>query len=79
MMYEWMVNAGFTPVIIVTKADKAKKSEIKKASLDIKNALRVTGDTDMYLFSALKKTGRDEIMQRIDEIINEGEYEDDKD
>lgn len=80
MMYEWMVNAGFTPVIIVTKADKAKKSEIKKASLDIKNALRVTGDTDMYLFSALKKTGRDEIMQRIDEIISDkGGDEDDKD
>ncbi len=79
MMYEWMVNAGFSPVVIVTKADKAKKSEVKKAMLSIKNALRITGDTDMYLFSALKKTGRDDIMHRIDEIIYEGGFEDDED
>ncbi|MCR5775673.1 MAG: ribosome biogenesis GTP-binding protein YihA/YsxC [Lachnospiraceae bacterium] len=79
LMYEWIVNAGFTPVIIVTKADKVKKSQTKKAVLDIKNALRVTGDTDIFLFSALNKSGRDEIMKKIDYIIDDKGGDNDKD
>ena len=71
MMYEWMVNAGFKPVIIVTKADKVKRSQYRKAEMDIKNALRITDDTEMFLFSALKGSGRDEIMGYIDSILEE--------
>ena len=72
MMYEWIVNAGFRPVIIATKSDKIKRSQIKKATLDIKNALRVTEDTELFVFSATDKTGRDEIMDKIDEIAGGG-------
>ncbi|MBO5550602.1 MAG: YihA family ribosome biogenesis GTP-binding protein [Lachnospiraceae bacterium] len=71
LMYEWIVNAGFRPVIIATKADKVKRSQIRKAVLDIKNALRITGDTDMYVFSAVSKSGREEIMEKIDSITEE--------
>ena len=28
MMYDWMVNQGFAPIIIATKSDKLKKSQI---------------------------------------------------
>ena len=77
LMYEWIVNAGFKPVIIVTKADKVKRSQTKKALLDIKNALRVTDDTDMFLFSAMNKAGRDEIMEKIDRILEEDENDKD--
>ena len=68
MMYEWIVNAGFSPVIIVTKSDKVKRSQISRAVLDIKNALRVTEDTEIIIFSALSRSGRDGIMEKIDEI-----------
>ena len=67
MMYEWIVNAGFSPVIIVTKSDKVKRSQISRAVLDIKNALRVTEDTEIIIFSALTRSGRDGIMEKIDE------------
>ena len=77
MMYEWIVNAGFKPVIIVTKADKVKRSQIKKAMLEIKNALRITENTDMFLFSAVNRTGRDEIMEKIDSIIEEDGHDKD--
>lgn len=77
MMYEWIVNAGFKPVIIVTKADKVKRSQIKKAMLEIKNALRITEDTDIFLFSAVNRTGRDEIMEKIDSIIEEDGHDKD--
>ena len=77
MMYEWIVNAGFKPVIIVTKADKVKRSQIKKAMHEIKNALRITEDTDIFLFSAVNRTGRDEIMEKIDSIIEEDGHDKD--
>ncbi|MBR1524033.1 MAG: YihA family ribosome biogenesis GTP-binding protein [Lachnospiraceae bacterium] len=79
LMYEWIVNAGFTPVIIVTKADKVKRSQTKKAVLDIKNALRVTDDTEIFLFSAMSKSGREEIMEKIDRLIEEETRDNDKD
>ncbi|MBQ8956483.1 MAG: YihA family ribosome biogenesis GTP-binding protein [Lachnospiraceae bacterium] len=79
LMYEWIVNAGFTPVIIVTKADKVKRSQTKKAVLDIKNALRVTDDTEIFLFSAMSKSGREEIMEKIDSLAEEEMKDNDKD
>ena len=30
MMYDWMVYQGFTPIIIATKLDKIKRSQIQK-------------------------------------------------
>ncbi len=74
MMYEWIVNAGVVPILILTKSDKIKRSQIKKSVLGIKNALRITEETDVFLFSALDKTGREAIIGKIDEVtgINEG-------
>ena len=79
MMYEWIVNAGYVPVLILTKSDKLKRSQIKKAVLEIKNTLRVTDDTEIFLFSALNKSGREEIMDKIDELTGINGGEDDKD
>lgn len=28
MMYDWMVNQGFAPIIIATKSDKLKKARL---------------------------------------------------
>ncbi len=72
-MYEWIVGAGYSPVIIVTKSDKVKRSQVKKAVFDIKNALKVTDDTEIFLFSALNKSGREEIIDKIDRLIENGQ------
>lgn len=82
LMYEWIVNAGFKPIVIVTKSDKIKRSQVKKSILGIKNALRITGDTEVFLFSAMNRAGRDEIIAKLDEILDieeRGGREDDKD
>ncbi len=71
VMYEWIVGAGFKPIVILTKTDKIKRSQIKGNILAVKNGLRITDDTDIFLFSALAKTGREEIMDKIDEILKE--------
>lgn len=68
-MYDWIINAGFTPVVVATKSDKLKKSEVKPALLTIRNTLRISEDTQIVPFSAMSKAGRDDIMKLIDDIL----------
>ena len=65
-MYEWCVNYGFNPIIIATKSDKIKRSQLQKQIKQIKDALQVVDGTPVLPFSALNKSGRDEIWESID-------------
>lgn len=65
-MYEWCVNYGFNPIIIATKSDKIKRSQLQKQIKQIKDALQVVDGTPVIPFSALNKSGRDEIWEYID-------------
>lgn len=65
-MYEWCVNYGFNPIIIATKSDKIKRSQLQKQIKQIKDALQVVDGTPVIPFSALNKIGRDEIWEYID-------------
>ena len=65
-MYEWCVNYGFNPIIIATKSDKIKRSQLQKQIKQIKDALQVVDGTPVIPFSALNKSGRDEIWDYID-------------
>ena len=65
-MYEWCVNYGFNPIIIATKSDKIKRSQLQKQIKQIKDALQVVDGTPVIPISALNKSGRDEIWEYID-------------
>ena len=65
-MYEWCVNYGFNPIIIATKSDKIKRSQLQKQIKQIKDALQVVDGTPVIPFSALNKSGRDETWEYID-------------
>ena len=65
-MYEWCVNYGFNPIIIATKSDKIKRSQLQKQIKQIKDELQVVDGTPVIPFSALNKSGRDEIWEYID-------------
>ena len=65
-MYEWCVNYGFNPIIIATKSDKIKRSQLQKQIKQIKDALQVVDGAPVIPFSALNKSGRDEIWEYID-------------
>ncbi|MCD8231225.1 MAG: ribosome biogenesis GTP-binding protein YihA/YsxC [Clostridiales bacterium] len=67
-MYDWMVYQGFHPIIIATKLDKIKRSQIAKQVKAIKTGLGVESDTPVIPFSATTKQGRDEIWELIDAI-----------
>ena len=69
MMYEWMVYQGFAPIIIATKLDKIKRSQIQKNVKAICEGLNVQPGTTIIPFSAETKQGRDEIWELIDSFV----------
>ena len=66
-MYEWMVNSGFSPVVIATKLDKIKRSQLKGCIKDIRDTLGMKPEELLIPFSAETKQGRAEIWSYIDE------------
>lgn len=69
LMYEWMVNQGFAPIIIATKADKLKRSQLPAHIRAIEEGLQVEPDTVIIPFSAETKQGREEIWDLVDELV----------
>ena len=67
-MYQWILKQGYQPVIIATKLDKIKRSQIQKNVKVIKEKLECVKDTVVIPFSAETKQGRDEIWELIEEI-----------
>mgnify|MGYP001095069560 CR=1 FL=1 len=72
-MYDWMVYQGFAPIIIATKLDKIKRSQIQKQVKLLKEGLNVLPETIVIPFSAETKQGRDEIWELIDSLVMEQE------
>ena len=68
LMYEWIVSEGYEPVIIATKLDKIKRSQIQKQLKLIRQGLQVVPGTKIIPFSAQTKQGREEIWELIDEL-----------
>jgi GTP-binding protein len=69
LMYDWIINNGYQPVIIATKLDKIKRSQKDKNIKIIKEGLKVQPGTVVIPFSAQTKQGRDEIWTLITERI----------
>ncbi len=71
MMYEWVREQGYPPVIIATKLDKIKRSQVKKQTELIRSTLGIRGEALIIPFSAQTKQGREEIYEIIDHMIEE--------
>ena len=69
MMYEWIVYQGYDPIIVATKLDKIKRSQIQKSVKMVKEGLNVKPGTKVIPFSAVTKQGREEIWELMDELI----------
>ena len=61
MMYQWIVDQGFQPIIIATKLDKLKRSQVQKHVKMLKTGLNLLPGTKVIPFSSVTKQGRDEI------------------
>ena len=61
LMYQWITDNGMEPVIIATKKDKLKRSQIQKALKTIRTGLGMGTGARMVAFSGETREGADEI------------------
>lgn len=69
LMYDWMVEQGFAPIIIATKMDKISRGAVQKHLAMIQKKLNVEQGTIIVPFSAETKQGREEIWELIDSLV----------
>ena len=68
-MYDWITASGYTPIIVATKADKIKRSQLQKQARIIREGLHAPKGTAVIPFSALTRDGREKISGKIGEIL----------
>ena len=71
MMYNWIVDNGFRPVIIATKLDKLKRSQIAKNVKAVRAGLGLKEDDILIPFSSQTKQGLDELWNTIEGYIGQ--------
>lgn len=71
IMYNWIMESGYQPIIIATKLDKIKRSQIQSQLKQIRSTLGMSGDGIIIPFSAETKQGRDEIYELLDTVLEE--------
>lgn len=66
LMYDWIVSAGYKPVVIATKLDKIKRSQLAGQLAAIRAGLGMDKDGVIIPFSAQTGQGRDDIWKIIE-------------
>ena len=69
-MYQWIVNSGYEPIIILTKADKIKRSQVNKHKKIIIDSLGCPENTVMIPFSSATGQGKEEILDVVGDILS---------
>ena len=68
MMYNWIVDNGFRPVIIATKLDKLKRSQVAKHVKAVRTGLGLREDI-LIPFSSETKQGLDVLWETVESYI----------
>lgn len=69
MMYDWIVDNGFRPVIIATKLDKLKRSQVAKHVKAVRMGLGLREDDILIPFSSETKQGLDELWETVESYV----------
>ena len=65
LMYDWIVHNGYRPVIIATKLDKLKRSQVAKSVKIVREGLNLEKEDILIPFSAQTKQGLEQIWETI--------------
>ena len=68
MMYQWIISNGYRPVIIATKMDKLKRSQIDKHIKEIKIGLGMEKDDLLIPVSSETKQNINKIWEYIESL-----------
>ena len=69
MMYDWIVDNGFRPVIIATKLDKLKRSQVAKHVKAVRIGLGLREDDILIPFSSETKQGLEELWETVESYV----------
>lgn len=69
IMYDWIKSRGYEPIVIATKADKIKRSQIQKQTALVRNTLGMPKESEVFLFSSQTKQGADRIWEKIEGLM----------
>ena len=74
-MYEFLQYYGLDGLVVATKADKLSRNELSKNLSLIRKSLCMEKEDKIIAVSALKKTGTDELLSIIEEILDQNRGE----
>lgn len=68
-MYDYLKYYGLDGIVVATKADKVSRNEMVKCMKEIRNTLGMEKEDIIVPCSALKKTGHEELLEVIEELL----------
>ena len=68
-MYDWISHNGYQPVIIATKLDKLKRSQVAKCVKIVRDGLGLPKEGVLIPFSSQTKQGKEEIYDFIENLL----------
>ena len=71
MMYEFLKYYNIPVTLVLTKVDKVSPSRREKNLKIIKNTIELAVGDDLVLFSSVNKTGRNDILKIIENLVIE--------
>lgn len=70
-MYEYLRYYGLDGIVVATKADKVSRNQIPKQLKQIRQTLKLGKEDIVIPVSALKRTGYEELLDVIEELLGE--------
>ena len=71
-LFDYLDHYGIKRLIVATKADKISKNALRKQLAMIRRAIGAPADEGIVCVSALKRTGVEELLQAMYDVIEEG-------
>lgn len=69
MMYDWLRHYGYKIIIVATKSDKLKRSQLSKHISMLRKSLQLDKEDILIPFSSETKAGRDELWEIIEQAV----------
>lgn len=70
-MYQYLRHYGLDGIVVATKADKVSRNEMQKCIKQIRTTLKLSQDDLVIPVSSLKKTGQEQLIQVMEELLAE--------
>ena len=68
MMYDWIRERGYSPVIVATKVDKLNRSQVQRHVKQVREGLGLGEKGTVIPFSSVTKQGREELWELIEKV-----------